>query len=124
MKLKTMYNRYKRNKDIGDFLDDAQIYEEDNYTAEYYDELGQEESSVLLSFSSYMEDETVLFSISVFDKEEQYHYIFDDIYFAFARYLELLNKFDNAYTISEKKCVLAWDFILNKQPLFEEFEKD
>lgn len=123
MKLKSMYNRYKRNKDVGDFLDDAQIYEEDNYIAEYYDELGQEESSVLLSFSSYMEDETVLFSISVFDKEEQYHYVFDDIHFAFARYLELLYKYDNSYKVKDKKCVLSWDFILHKEPLFEDFVK-
>ncbi len=123
MKLKSMYNRYKRNKDVGDFLDDAQIYEEDNYIAEYYDELNQEESSVLLSFSSYMEDETVLFSISIFDKEEQYHYVFDDIHFTFARYLELLYKYDNSYKVKDKKCCLSWDFILHKEPLFEDFVK-
>jgi len=123
MKLKSIYNRYKRNKDVVDFLDDAQIFEEDSYFANYYAELNQEEPSVYLLFSSYMEDDTVLFSISAFDKEEQYHYIFDNIYFAFARYLELLYKYDNRYTIKDKKCVLSWDFILHKEPLFEEFVK-
>ena len=122
MKLKTMYNRYKRNKDVVDFLDDAQIFEEDNYTVKYYDELNQEEPNVYLCFDTLQEDDLILFSISVFDNDEEpYFFVFNDVYFACAKYLELLNKFDNAYKIAEKKYLLSWDFVLDRKPLFDGF---